>query len=596
MITKVPSRPKGYVTKLKTLLSYLENNDNKRREDVMLIDGYDVSITPVELYAREYWHGIIAPSQLECCELTEHYTSDDYRYAAIKHGQLLVDKLQSELDFDHNISIAIHWRKNRDNTVSWHYHLVGLGEPTSRLDGHSGALQTVWRKASVTQDKPIVNEAENLLALAEQEILVELNKQTFNLTRVRYKAIKAATSEEKVAIRASFNDAEIDIVNQRFNLQNSILEHHYAARNDSASIGHQIAKQNNDNERSLSLTRVTNRGFNRETIIANKRELNKIAAAERRATIQTYKDIKCVKGINKIRKNRALKVVKLGENTLRKTTKIAISLAAIAADKINDIDQTIAKDRITEGSNKIIDLTTSAVDKAAKETNKTIKFGIKLAHLSARKLKKTSKMMLTTTAVMNAVAATTNAVVVGTKSMINRIRLALPIPGVISNTSSNYSNSHNVVNRTNDVSLPSSTSNNFEAALAKYRAGLQKDDRDKRERAADLGRLPASTHTLIDMAVSTTKTGVSVAKNVVTLSPIQTTTSATLGGLDITNKAIGTVGKGTQTLPAGIKIPLQVAGLVPVVATLTRAITLTAETTLTVANVSKHSNDYEFEL
>ena len=85
-MTKVSYHPKGYTTKLNTLLKYLENDANKKREDAILIDGHNTLITQSELHDRDYWHGIIAPSVLECRELNEHYKSDDSRYAAIKHG------------------------------------------------------------------------------------------------------------------------------------------------------------------------------------------------------------------------------------------------------------------------------------------------------------------------------------------------------------------------------------------------------------------------------------------------------------------------------------------------------------------------------
>ena len=150
------------------------------------------------------------------------------------------------------------------------------------------------------------------------------------------------------------------------------------------------------------------------------------------------------------------------------------------------------------------------------------------------------------------------------KSIINKIKPTLPIPGLSSTNIENDSSK----NANNNASLPILVLSNFEATVTKYR----------------------------DNASGRDKTSVSVAKHTATLSPVQATTQC-CSWQSWTNKAIGGLGKGTKTLPQGIKMPLQVASLIPVVGNVASAVTLTAETTLTTAAVvNNNSNDFEFEL
>ena len=62
MITRVPNISQGRAPRLSTLLQYLENDANKKREDALYIDGFNAVDIESESYYKDYWHGIIAPS------------------------------------------------------------------------------------------------------------------------------------------------------------------------------------------------------------------------------------------------------------------------------------------------------------------------------------------------------------------------------------------------------------------------------------------------------------------------------------------------------------------------------------------------------
>jgi hypothetical protein len=557
MIVKVPNSPKSHAPRLSTLLQYLADDTNKKREDALFINGLNASIAENQSHFKEYWHGIIAPSELECRELTEHYKSDDYHYAAIQHGQKLVEKLQSELDFDKNISTAIHWRKNDDNTTSWHYHLVGLGEPNNKLEGRNGALQEVWQMSNITKDKPIVNILEHQLWIAAQNELTAVGKQHSALTKARRAAITAAIPEEKMSTRASFNEREAALIDQRFIISKKIINHYYAARNDNDSLGHQIALQNNNNGRSSALIRMADRGQNLEKIIANKKVNSKAISIKNRDTVKPICTDNRHKKTSNIRikktNNLAKKTTIAIKKTTKKTTRVTTSIIVTAANNSYVATKQLVNNKSTNNHTK-------------KVVNNLI--------------------ILTKAAMIDAAVVAARTITTGIRLIINKVTPLLPIPALVKKTNTDKSTVHKEVTngkaskRTDSALVRASTRNS--------------DDYDKEK--TDLSKLPPAVYALAGMAIIAAETSVSVTKDTIMLNPIKATTAATIGGLGITNKAIGAVGKGTKTLPTGIKMPLQVAGLIPVLGNVVKIVTLTAETTLTIAaGANDQSNDAEFE-
>jgi len=158
------------------------------------------------------------------------------------------------------------------------------------LYGRGGALQEAWSKASIAENQPIVNDIEHQLEVDAKEALMEAAKQHRVLTKERYNAIKAAAPEDKMAVRKSFNEAEINIIEKSFIIKQKINEHHYSARNDVDSIRYQIACENNYNERNAALVMVANRGLSLATITANQKVLaakSRVASKDRIAATRS---------------------------------------------------------------------------------------------------------------------------------------------------------------------------------------------------------------------------------------------------------------------------------------------------------------------
>ena len=152
--------------------------------------------------------------------------------------------------------------------------------------------------------------------MVKRKELLAIGIQYRKLTRTRYKAIKAAAIADKMTVRTTFNASEIDLIDQRFILKHKMLEHHYAARNDSGSIAHCIAQQNNSNEHNFTLAGVDSRGHSLATITANKKARSKEVIAKKRAAIKAIKVDKTTKQNEKIPKiTKKIRIAKVAKTT-----------------------------------------------------------------------------------------------------------------------------------------------------------------------------------------------------------------------------------------------------------------------------------------
>jgi len=540
-ICKRPKHKGGKRPPLGRLNAYLAKEE--KREAVLFLDGQGHEIDASEAtknaggYNAEHWHGIIAPSHLECSALIERY--GDPKTAAIEHGKALSVRLQTSLKSDRPPNCAIHFEHDKDGHLRFHYHFVGSGKANGRLFGESGKLSQAWERETNHDRKPITNWHENRLYLETKKELQALQREQRQLSQDRQKALKAVkTPWEKLVVRDRFTTFEIGLVNRRHTLEIKSVNHRYASRNDSMSTAHQIELAKIDSRKASSLARIANRGQNSKTIermgfatgkgiSSAKRGATKGLAAIAITARKLHQDLKAASENSRPHDPTRAKVEIPGAEYAKSA---ALSLLGGAAAITAEAGQASAK----------------AVAKAALYTGKaSLKMAVGLV------------VALPTGGASLAQASQEAGKDLGEGAKAAGQELGTGLKNMASETA---------------------------------RSGV---NAGKTLGSAGLGALPPPVQETIRGGIAAGKATVHTLKDALTMDLPGATSNAILGGFETAKHAAGAVMEGAKALPPIVKLPLKVVEMIPLIGLAAKTTRLAIEVAMTTAPAVTKAIEFE---